>query len=139
MKTCGCCGADKSFEEFYRRSAAKDGYQAYCKDCHIARHSEWYKDNKAYHAAYSREAKYGHCINYDALVERYDSVNACECCGIVFGDASSNKKCVDHSGDMIRGIICSSCNIGIGHLKDTYEGVLAALEYLDRVEVKGGQ
>jgi Recombination endonuclease VII len=36
----------------------------------------------------------------------------------------------------IRGLLCSNCNRGIGLLGDSLEGVLSAVEYLQRYEVR---
>jgi len=50
----------------------------------------------------------------------------CEVCG------STEKLGIDHDHDVrrVRGILCRSCNLGIGHLKDDVGLVSRALEYL---------
>ena len=51
----------------------------------------------------------------------------CECCGRI------DKLQLDHAHGgtrAFRGHLCRSCNIGIGHLGDTIEGVSRALAYL---------
>jgi hypothetical protein len=42
--------------------------------------------------------------------------------------------CVDHChiNGHVRGLLCSSCNLGIGNLKDNIEYLLNAVEYLRR-------
>jgi hypothetical protein len=42
----------------------------------------------------------------------------------------------DHTTGKFRGWLCSDCNLGIGKLGDTIEGINAALEYLKRAESK---
>lgn len=39
-----------------------------------------------------------------------------------------------HETNKIRGLLCQSCNVGLGHLGDTSERVWAALAYLERAE-----
>ena len=43
------------------------------------------------------------------------------------------KLCVDHCHETkkIRGLLCRTCNAGIGQLGDSYDGVLSALNYLE--------
>lgn len=38
----------------------------------------------------------------------------------------------DHKTGRLRGLLCSSCNLGIGNLGDTIEGVQMALDYLKK-------
>jgi hypothetical protein len=37
----------------------------------------------------------------------------------------------DHKTNVVRGILCSGCNTGLGHLGDTVEGLKRALAYLE--------
>ena len=64
-------------------------------------------------------------------MELYDSTLTCKCCGIVFdGVKGSTRKCIDHSENWIRGLICGNCNVGIGMLGDDLQGVINAARYL---------
>lgn len=38
----------------------------------------------------------------------------------------------DHSSNRVRGILCQTCNVGIGMLGDSFEGLTAAVDYLRR-------
>ena len=54
----------------------------------------------------------------------------CECCG------KSDKDLVydhEHTDNKFRGWICQSCNLGIGRLGDSIEGVKKALAYLNKI------
>ena len=44
----------------------------------------------------------------------------------------------DHTTGIIRGILCSKCNRGIGHLGDRLEDVIKAVVYLQRYKDHGG-
>ena len=117
VKTCYVCKQELSLDCFHNDSARCDGKQSACISCK--------KKEK-------RRRTYGYCINFEEVEARYYATNRCECCGKNFGDVASNKKCVDHLGDIIRGIICWDCNVGIGKLGDTLDAVLNTAEYLRR-------
>ena len=38
----------------------------------------------------------------------------------------------DHKTGVVRGLLCRSCNVGIGNLGDDSERLLRAVEYLDQ-------
>ena len=50
------------------------------------------------------------------------------------GDARTTRLSVDHCHQtkQIRGLLCSSCNKGIGFLKDSIENLKNAIEYLKK-------
>lgn len=68
----------------------------------------------------------------DALFDRADG--NCEACGRPFGDAQASKPVIDHDHDtgQVRGVLCTTCNSGIGMLGDDPERLIRALEFLER-------
>lgn len=44
VKTCGRCGEEKPFEEFYRFEGHSSGRQAWCKTCMAEANKEWRSD-----------------------------------------------------------------------------------------------
>lgn len=54
----------------------------------------------------------------------------CECCGKRFAKALRIDH--DHVSGKFRGWLCDACNLGLGKLGDTREGVERALAYLER-------
>ncbi|HDU5574535.1 TPA: endonuclease VII domain-containing protein [Klebsiella aerogenes] len=87
-----------------------------------------------------REASLKH--NYGISIEHYEFLlseqnNSCAICGeketIKFRGKLKNL-CVDHchSSGKIRGLLCSSCNRGIGLLKDDPNLLRKAINYLER-------
>jgi len=84
----------------------------------------------------SRARKYGLTVEaYDALLERDDG---CAICGIK--ESYSKRLHIDHDhaccpggrscGKCVRGLLCSSCNTGLGAFLDDAELLLKAINYL---------
>lgn len=58
--------------------------------------------------------------------------NACAICGITFNSISKERLGIDHCHvtGKIRGILCDSCNIGLGKFKDDIDFLAKAIIYL---------
>ena len=99
------------------------------------------KDRSRRHRdAESNLAKYGmrvmtHNIKacYNITVKEYvecmnSSGGVCEVCG------TTENLCYDHCHNSMkfRGVLCKKCNIGIGALGDTLDGVTKAMNYLEK-------
>lgn len=56
-------------------------------------------------------------------------------CAICLKQIDDNRKRInvdhDHETDVVRGLLCSGCNTGLGHLGDNIEGIKRALYYLE--------
>jgi len=103
---------------------------SYCKPCSAAWSRERNKKRKAQglptHSAFHLMRDYGCTV--DEYKERMATSDCCEVCG------SKERLQYDHCHDTMdfRGVLCWDCNVGIGKLGDTEEGLLKALEYLRR-------
>ncbi len=68
---------------------------------------------------------------YDRLVRKQKG--KCAICG---GKPTGKRKSLDvdhcHSRNVFRGLLCSPCNIGLGHFKDDPKLFIRALEYLNK-------
>ena len=60
---------------------------------------------------------------------------ACECCGKSFSTIIPRLD-HDHATDKIRGWLCDQCNMAIGQLGDSLEGIMNAARYLERANEK---
>lgn len=67
--------------------------------------------------------------DYDNMLKEQD--NKCLICGSVFHDID-NYPCIDrcHSKGNIRGLLCSTCNSGLGFFKEKEKNLLKAIHYL---------
>lgn len=117
MKTATCtqCGLEKALDEFNKRSRKANGRQSQCKECSRAQRLM---------------GSFGLSLDeYDLMLEQQGG-----CCKICGTDSPGHKGrfIVDHNHltGQIRGLLCNSCNVGIGHLKDNPTILQSALNYL---------
>lgn len=73
---------------------------------------------------------------HDALLEKQKG--KCACCGVVL-DSSTKELIpqVDHVHDAtkrVRGLLCGSCNRGLGQFKDSVEVLRKAVVYLEETQ-----
>jgi len=110
-KACRLCGVEKTYTLFPKRHDTFDKLDTRCKVCFNAM---------------SREVKR---ILRTAPPKPADGL--CQCCG-----KTPKKWHMDHNHDtkIFRGWLCDACNMSIGHLGDTVEGLMKAVEYLQRSE-----
>lgn len=126
MKRCPSCGMSKDRETgFYKHKNRTSGYCIECSRGNNEAQREIQKDSWV-------RRTYGISLKeYKVLLE--DQNNACAICK---REASVFKKslAVDHCHDSgkIRGLLCGSCNRGIGLLQESAEVLTNAVEYLKR-------
>lgn len=112
LKKCNCCGVSKSLSSFYKHKTTKDNLSTYCKDCILQQCR-----NSHYKKRYGISAQEADCLKKE-----------CELCG-----ATENLH-IDHNHktNKVRGVLCTNCNRGIGHLKDSPTLLLKAIAYLEK-------
>lgn len=159
-KQCTRCGATKPISEFHKSPTSRDKLQSRCKPCQnelaleykrknpekVRRaHQEWSAKNREHLNKRQREwhrknpgkgSDYELKQNYGLPVGSYDKMLAAQNgrCAICKTDKPNGKGRfhLDHCHDTgtIRGLLCSSCNLAIGHLKHSEEILQAAINYL---------
>lgn len=99
----------------------------------------WREKNKEEQASKNRARKLKR--NFGIEMHEYDLMSAeqkgkCACCGTHQNELTMNLA-VDHDHDtgLIRGLLCLNCNTGIGKLGDNIEGLMKALNYLEKHEL----
>lgn len=129
MKTCSTCGIEKSVEDFYKSSQAKDGLQYSCKTCTTARDTGPRAEQKRNYA-WKRKLASDFGMTPEDYWEMFDRQNGrCAICRALPG---WKRLAVDHDHETsdVRGLLCSQCNTGLGFFKDDPELVAEALSYL---------
>ena len=112
-----------------------------CKHCKLELtldnfHNDRRTPNGSYRICKHCRSKYRRII--DISQKEYDEIlrtqnNECAICG---KDAEEFKSAlgVDHNykTDKIRGLLCTNCNLGLGHFKDSLSNLHQALMYIAR-------
>lgn len=83
---------------------------------------------------------------YEAMLEAQGGVCALNGCDASVGESDGRRLAVDHDrrccpgryscGNCIRGLLCGAHNTGIGKFGDDVDALRAAIEYLERYEMK---
>ena len=136
---CTKCKIEKPLSEFTKRNT-KLGIQSECRECHRARCGE-------YRAAGRQRANNLFRL-YKLTPEDYAAMLAecdgrCSICGIIpeqYGHMPPLVVDHDHSccpgesscGKCVRGLICNSCNHGIGKFRDDPNALRAAADYVEK-------
>src|ERR1017187_583422 len=135
--TCSRCGDLKTRVPDANREC---GSRWRCVPCHREMQRAWDRARTTERRRKYRRKVYGISNEeYEVLLAAQDG--GCACCKTPINDVinqdwdRTQAGHVDHNHETggIRGILCFHCNIGIGHLGDSAEGVQRALDYLTLV------
>ena len=127
-KTCTKCGLEKELALFYKSKSGPLGRSSECKDCTNARQRASYDPKKS--RAKNLKNRFGISLDeYDAMLQLQSG--CCKICG-TNAPGPKGRFVVDHNHDTgeVRGLLCWSCNVGIGHLQDSPSILLSAFNYL---------
>jgi hypothetical protein len=147
-KICSNCKDSKPLSAFYM---ARGKPQSRCKECTKSQMTAHYKANRA-RIREERNAKYdpkqARAVSlwtlyritpheYQVLLEAQQ--NRCAICGKLHEEAERKRLVPDHDHQtkVVRGLLCSTCNTGIGMLQDSPAVVLAAAAYLEKHHGRG--
>jgi len=157
-KKCYECKVTKSIKDFAKNSSKKDGYQGNCKQCFNKYHSKYIKtehgkklnrlkNKKHYYNNLSKSKfkrlkyKFWPNLTWEETKKEYDKLlnlqeNECAICKKKETAKHSNGNikmlAVDHCHitNKIRGLLCDSCNVGLGKFRDDPELLNRAKRYL---------
>lgn len=124
LRKCRVCGIEAIKEKdlvlFRTNNQLKHNKDNLCKACHSEQRREDHLQ-RAYGLSMS---------DYEDLLNNQN--NSCAVCLSSFSGHSSKHMCVDHnhSTGEVRGLLCHSCNTGIGKFKDSPEILTMAIAYL---------
>jgi hypothetical protein len=114
LKACSKCKVEKPYTpEFFRLNKHKtSGLDSWCRSCA---------------AEYRRENRFANGIKDKVRAKLARQLSECLICGV------EAKLVVDHDHrtGMVRGGLCSNCNLGLGHFKDSPELLRFAALYLE--------
>lgn len=120
--TCVKCSCALTKENWDSTGYLRNQY--YCREC-VAKVVRETRDK-------TKQKDYDLKRNYGLSLERYlDLVaEARNCCEICRTPCDTLHVDHDHTTGEVRGLLCSPCNRGIGHLKDNIDTLKAAILYL---------
>ncbi len=121
IKKCSCCKELKHSSNFYCLKKSKDGLDGRCKQCNILRKDKSNYKNK-----------------YNLTIEEYNEIlkgqnNCCKICSSTNPGTRIRRFHVDHchSTNVVRGLLCESCNRALGQFKDNPKFLRKAANYLE--------
>lgn len=134
-KKCSKCGEIKHTNEFNQRKASKDGFTSRCTQCLNTKAMKVRSEQPEVTRARNLKKR------FNMTIDEYNTIflgqkGKCAICekAETNRDSKGSSKwlCVDHNHNdgTIRGLLCSSCNTGIGQLGDSVKTLKSAIEYL---------
>lgn len=139
-KICTVCRVEKSLDLFYNRKASDDGKAYRCKECDNKAVREFRKRHESRYREQARATQLK--LKYGLSQEDFDSMlesqgYACKICKSdierTISQSHTEKTLVvdhDHKTGVVRGLLCSKCNRGLGHFKDDISLLTGAINYL---------
>lgn len=145
MKKCTKCGIQKPLSEFRKKIDGKFNVGAQCKFCiNLAQSNTLVKkpkrteeERKNLYKSRAFNRKYG-ISKEDFYVLRSKQNNKCAICE---NELENDKKShMDHCHDTgkLRGVLCTTCNVGLGMFKDSLPIIKSAVKYLKKYNSETG-
>jgi len=137
QRMCMRCRITKPVSEFYKRPETASGYRGVCRDC--MRPMNNVRVKRYYHKHLDRAEEYGRrrSLRRHGLTKReyvaYVEQQGNRCAIWRTAEPGGHGRWhIDHCHEtgVIRGLLCSPCNLGLGQFRDTPEFLIAAAEYL---------
>jgi len=134
-RECRKCGEVKNLlESFYRQrkdATLKSSYSYECKECTVERVKKNHDPSRARQLHLKR--KYGLTFaEFDKMLTEQN--NSCAICSTPVAGGKSNRFMVDHDHKTgrVRGLLCKSCNIALGEVKDDLTTLKNMINYLSK-------
>lgn len=145
-KICTDCKIDKPISEYYFN--IKNGHKvlfSYCKKCDSKRSTAWKKKNIKHAKEYTRKyyldhqdvmrqqaRKSGYKRVYGITIEQRDDIlkkqnGICAICKVKLATDTDH----NHITGRVRGMLCNTCNTGLGSFQDNPLILLSAVQYLE--------
>ena len=132
-KNCPKCGIKKERSEFHKDKTRNDGLAGFCKPCLLQKTQKWRDENpdelKQSQRRTRRKREYGISReDYDHMLVSQN--NECAICNNPIGYEAAVDH--DHETGVVRGLLCNTCNTGLGMFKDNIEFLKSAIAYLTK-------
>lgn len=138
VKQCTRCKEIKTLDLFFKNVNTKDGHACYCKLCQYNERQVYRKSSKGKKRLAESRRKYElrskFNMSVDDYFEMYEEQDGR--CKICYDRQHSYRAhlAIDHchKTGIIRGLLCNSCNVGIGNLKDSPKVLKRAIAYIKK-------
>lgn len=139
-KVCTKCKTDKPYDDFRKNRRCRDGLSSWCKKCHQKGSADWAKREASKPSRRNSKLKQKYGITYEQYLTILTNQNGrCAICKRKPDDEKPLHVDHDHRcceaerscGNCVRGLLCGSCNRGIGLLQDSSVNCISAAEYLE--------
>jgi len=135
MKVCGKCKQSLDLSNF-GVDRRYNKHRSYCKPCCSLNEKEYRKKYpEKIRASYIKQA---YKVSLDRAYELM-AVKNCESCNVKLTKAKHNVRTktdqvIDHCHDTgeVRGVLCSGCNLGLGHFTDSVTKLENAIKYIKK-------
>jgi hypothetical protein len=138
-RTCNTCGIYKTAEHFDPNYQQRARLRPECKECRRARTRDYNQRTRDRRRAYRIMRDFGLTPEqYAVLVARQEG--RCGICGTTEPGNGFVFMPVDHDHvtGAVRGLLCATCNHGLGNFKDDPRLLRAAITYLEVTHVSSG-
>ena len=142
-RICPKCKIEKTISDFHSDTKRKDKLQLWCKKCMTKnKFDRYYAGKKPLFQLAARKSALKR--QYGITIEEYDDIllnqnGVCAICRLPESQRSNPRGAIDslrvdhnHTTGRIRGLLCSKCNFGLGHLNDDIRLLERAIEYLNK-------
>ncbi len=128
LKQCCRCKTEKPIAEFNKRLRSADGLRNECKKCGNSAEASYRRTHTSQESFRRIKAKYGlDRAGYDQLLTNQSGL-----CAICRRPTLAFDVDHDHKTGAVRGLLCHTCNIGLGSFKDNVEYLANAIRYLEK-------
>jgi hypothetical protein len=131
MKRCRICGETKALTEFHRNRTTPDGRESQCQPCAHHYRTMGYTRGRRLRKRFGITPE-----QYDWMLQAQGGI--CAICGQeetapYIKDGRSRHLAVDHDHKtrVLRGLLCRSCNTGLGSFGDDIPRLRSAIRYLE--------
>lgn len=133
VKRCSRCRQEKPLEEFtaLKQPLRRTRYRAYCCPCITAYNRERYVRDKRRARELDLIRRFGiTVVEYEAMLAAQGG--ACAICGGPEPRAGASLAVDhDHATGRVRALLCSPCNVTLGHMRESPARLRAAADYLE--------